>query len=174
MPGVVSSWLINLVQSILAWLDLASSLGSRITSDGTDEDGSIGKLKYGFKTWTSTVVFTCLILSSERQLDNPRPLLDTMLKNDTLLWKQWKTMVAGKLGKPKSVPEGQMFSEGELNKGKTELAKLKIDEGWVGDGDGERLEIYICDAEDAWHMWCKHLGGAEWVIALGGEEKAAK
>ena len=87
--------------------------------------------KYHVTTLTSAVVFTCLILASVHQLDDPLPLLSAMLPNDTVVWKRWKNMIAKKLKDLQSVRQGQattLFSDEELKKG-TKKLKAELEGG---------------------------------------------
>ncbi|CDO74511.1 hypothetical protein BN946_scf184979.g66 [Trametes cinnabarina] len=91
--------------------------------------------KLAFGTRTAMAVFTCLALRSPR----PMKLLDTLLPNDTPVWKRWKEVIVHRLLNERAL----RFGEEDWK-----LAEFGLE------GQALLQDLFV-DAEDAYEGWYK-------------------
>nr|VWP01756.1 Polyadenylation factor subunit 2 [Ganoderma boninense] len=102
--------------------------------------------KYRLTTLTSLVAFTALVLASARpKIDDPLAFLDSMIPQNTVVWRAWKEAMTAVLKNREYIHEGpaedRIFSEADLK---------RVDKEYRG-----LLKIFFDDAEDSWKAWCE-------------------
>ena len=134
---VVVSWTYNTHLSSIS----RESIQTEILFQVLDLNENSDIQNYQLGTWTATVAFTSFVLSSLQALDDPHVFLDTMLPNNTPVWKAWKNTMSEKLKDRKHFDNDEelVFSEADI-------------EG-VDEKHRRLLTTLFHDTKDTWDAW---------------------